>query len=92
LTAAILLNEYTMTDRGTFLSLATELTSKTFIYKASTDAEDDPLLNPAHLLIGKRAPNLEKAKALAEWLVSSRGQKVISGFKKNGEQLYSPAT
>lgn len=91
LTAAILLDEYTLTDRGTFLSLPADLTNRTVIYKAATDGADDQLLNPAHLLIGKLAPNPGTANAFAQWLVSSRGQDVIIGFKKNGQQLYSPA-
>ncbi|KAK3901584.1 hypothetical protein C8A05DRAFT_16257 [Staphylotrichum tortipilum] len=91
LTAAILLDEYTLTDRGTFLSLPANLTSKTTIYKASTDEADDPLLNPAHLLIGTKAPNPETAAAFAKWMVSTSGQDVVKGFKKNGQQLYSPA-
>ncbi|KAK1762047.1 hypothetical protein QBC33DRAFT_582020 [Phialemonium atrogriseum] len=91
LTAAILLDEYTLTDRGTFLSLPANMSSQTTIYKASTDDADDPLLNPAHLLVGEKAPNPETAKTFAEWLVSKRGQDVITGFKKNGQQLYSGA-
>ncbi|AEO58645.1 hypothetical protein MYCTH_2306121 [Thermothelomyces thermophilus ATCC 42464] len=91
LTAAILLDEYTLTDRGTLLSLPTNLMSKTTVYKASTDEADDPLLNPAHLLIGAKAANAETAQSFADWLVSPAGQDVIKGFKKNGEQLYSPA-
>ena len=91
LTAAILLNEYTLTDRGTFLSLPSDLTNRTTVYKASTDDESDPLLNPAHLLVGARAQNPDVAKAFAQWLVGSRGQGFIIGFKKNGQQLYTPA-
>ncbi len=91
MTAAILLDEYTLTDRGTFLSLPTSLTSQTTIFKAASDDADDPLLNPAHLLVGARAPNLQTAKAFAQWIVSSAGQGVIKGFTKNGEQLYSVA-
>lgn len=91
LTAAILLQEYTITDRGTILSIDTELSNKTTIYKAGSDEADDLLLNPAHLLVGANAPNPEKAVAFAEWLISPRGQDVIAGFEKNGEQLYSPA-
>ena len=91
LSAAILLDEYTLTDRGTFLSLPANLTSETSIYKAATDEADDALLNPAHLLVGARAPNPKTAKAFAEWMVSPAGQNVVKGFKKNGEQLYTPA-
>jgi ABC-type tungstate transport system permease subunit len=91
LTAAILLDEYTLTDRGTFLSLPANLTSQTTIYKAATDDANDPLLNPAHLLIGAKAPNPETAEAFAQWIVSAAGQEVIKNFEKNGEQLYTPA-
>lgn len=92
LTATILLSEHTITDRGTYLSISQDLQRQTTIYKASTDDADDPLLNPAHLLIGTRAKNKAVSKAFAEWMVEKGGgQAVIVGFKKNGEQLYSPA-
>jgi ABC-type tungstate transport system permease subunit len=61
------------------------------IYKAATDNENDPLLNPAHLLVGKRASNLTLAYQFAEWATSPNGQNVITNFKKNGQQLYSGA-
>jgi ABC-type tungstate transport system permease subunit len=73
------------------LSLPANLTSQTTIFKASTDEADDPLLNPAHLLVGAKAPNPKTAAAFAEWIISPAGQDVIKGFKKNGEQLYTPA-
>lgn len=85
------LEEYTITDRGTILSLDPALANQTVIYKAGTDDAADPLLNPARLLIGTKAPNPETAQAFADWLVSPAGQAVVSGFQKNGEQLYSPA-
>ncbi|KAL7943783.1 hypothetical protein V8C42DRAFT_100954 [Trichoderma barbatum] len=91
LTAAILLEEYTITDRGTMLSLDAKLRNETVIYKAGSDNADDPLLNPAHLLVGKKAPHAKVANDFAKWLVSKRGQDVIIGFKKDGQQLYSPA-
>ncbi|KAF7345450.1 Extracellular solute-binding protein family 1 [Mycena venus] len=67
------------------------LQKQTVIYKASTDDADDPLLNPAHLLVGKRAQNKAIAYQFAKWAVSSSGQKVITSFQKNGQQLYSGA-
>ncbi|KAK7414257.1 hypothetical protein QQX98_006854 [Neonectria punicea] len=91
LTAAIKLEEYTITDRGTILSLDEELRNETFIYKAGSDKANDALLNPAHLLIGKKAPNADDALKFAKWLVSSKGQAVVTGFKKDGEQLYTGA-
>ena len=94
MTAAILLQEYTVTDRGTFLSLPTNLTGQTVIYKAATDNANDLLLNPAHLLVGKKAAHARIANDFATWVTSATGQKVITGFKKNGQQLYTgvPAT
>lgn len=91
LTAAILLQEYTVTDRGTYLSLPVSLTNQTVIYKAATDDANDLLLNPAHLLVGKKAAHARTVSSFATWVVSARGQKVITDFKKNGQQLYSPA-
>ncbi|KAL6901241.1 hypothetical protein GGI43DRAFT_404334 [Trichoderma evansii] len=91
LTAAILLDEYTITDRGTILSLDAKLRNQTVIYKAGSDNADDPLLNPAHLLVGKKAPHPKVASDFAKWVVGKRGQAVITGFKKAGQQLYSPA-
>ncbi|KAL0930729.1 extracellular tungstate binding protein [Colletotrichum truncatum] len=91
LTAAIQLKEYTLTDRGTYLSLTSNLTSQTVIYKAASDNETDPLLNPAHLLVGNKARNLTIAQQFADWAIGPRGQDVIGNFEKNGQQLYSKA-
>ncbi|KAJ5679336.1 hypothetical protein N7462_007580 [Penicillium macrosclerotiorum] len=91
LTAAITLGEYTLTDRGTYLSISPELQSQTTIYKAATDSASDPLLNPAHILIGKDAKNEKMADQFAQWAISAEGQHVITSFKKNGQQLYTGA-
>lgn len=91
LKAAILLDEYTITDRGTYLSIPKSMQNQTVIYKAATDDASDPLLNPAHILIGKGAKNEKMADKFTHWTVSAEGQKVITSFKKGGEQLYSAA-
>ncbi|MCJ1474352.1 hypothetical protein MMC13_003010 [Lambiella insularis] len=70
LTAAILLNEYTITDRGTYLSIDSSLQSQATIFKASTDNATDPLLNPAHLLVGAKAAHPTIADKFAKWLNS----------------------
>ncbi len=67
------------------------MANRTVIYKAGTDDASDPLLNPAHLLVGAKARNPDRAVAFAEWVVSDRGQSVIAGFQKNNQNLYSPA-
>ncbi|QSS48746.1 extracellular tungstate binding protein [Histoplasma capsulatum var. duboisii H88] len=89
--AASMLEEYTITDRGTFLSVSQEVRDNIVIYKEGSDHADDPLLNPAHLLIGAQAQDLQLAKEFAKWVVGSRGQKVILAFKKGGKQLYTGA-
>ena len=91
MTAAISLQEYTLTDKGTYLSLDTSLQNQATIYKAATDNADDVLLNPAHLLVGKKAAYPDIADAFAEWVVSTDGQNVITNFQKNGQQLYTGA-
>ncbi|KAF1365619.1 hypothetical protein EJ07DRAFT_150133 [Lizonia empirigonia] len=94
LSTASLLKEYTLTDRGTFLSLEQlqpNLTNALSQFKAGTDSEDDPLLLPGHLLVGRKARNATLAYQFADWATSARGQGVITGFQKNGKQLYSRA-
>ena len=91
LTAAVLLNEYTITDRGTFLSIDPSLQNQTTIYKAATDSATDPLLNPAHTLIGANATNAQMANTFTQWAISSEGQAVITGFEKNSQELYTAA-
>ncbi|KAK6348677.1 hypothetical protein TWF718_006465 [Orbilia javanica] len=92
LTAAALLKEYTITDRGTYLSVDSSIAKKTVIYKAATDNATDPLLNPAFLLIGKKATNLGTVNNFKKWVVDKKlGQKSIIAFKKSGQQLYTGA-
>jgi len=94
LQAASLLSEYTLTDYGTWLSSPSSVTSSLEIYRKGSDDADDPLLNPAHVLLGAKADPTHAAisKSFMEWVVSEAGgQKVVAEFKKNGEVLYSPA-
>ncbi|RDA94717.1 hypothetical protein CP533_6773 [Ophiocordyceps camponoti-saundersi (nom. inval.)] len=91
LTMAMEMNAYTLTDRGTLLSVNQTVREQVVIYSKGTDNEDDVLLNPAHLLIGAKGNNQEMSKAFAEWLVDEKGQSVIAGFEKNGEKLYTRA-
>ncbi|KAF3000680.1 hypothetical protein E8E13_001525 [Curvularia kusanoi] len=94
LSTASLLKEYTLTDRGTFLSLQQlqpNLTAALKQYKVGTDDESDPLLLPGHLLVGNKARNGTLAQQFAKWATSTRGQSVVTGFNKNGTQLYSAA-
>lgn len=87
------MNEYTLTDRGTWLSSSSQVTDALNIYKRGD--EDDPqglLLNPAHCLQGTNAPQTDLASSFMDWVISDDGgQEVVATFKKNGENLYTPA-
>lgn len=55
-------------------------------------AEDDPLINPAHALVGTLAENRQQADAFLEWLQSYEGgRKIIREFAVNGTVLFSCA-
>ena len=50
------------------------------------------MLNPARVLVGTHGRNKELANAFADWMVrDDGGQKVVEGFKINGEVAYSKA-
>jgi ABC-type tungstate transport system permease subunit len=91
LEAAASLQEYTLTDRGTFLSVNAKVESQLTIYKKGTNSSDDPLLLPAHILVGSNAQNAKMAQEFAVWVTSEAGQGVIRDFKKKNQQVYSPA-
>lgn len=92
LEAAIRLGEFTITDRGTYLTLQSQkkaLTDLTTVYKSG---EDDPaLLNPGHLLISTKSRDTKLARDFVEWTNSEMGQTVIANFHKgDGVCLYKP--
>jgi ABC-type Fe3+ transport system substrate-binding protein len=59
---------------------------------AGSDAENDPLLNPAYALVGKHAQNKKLADEFVDWLVSwSGGQRVIERFEAGRVRVYSKA-
>jgi tungstate transport system substrate-binding protein len=81
-------NDYTMTDRGTWLN-----------FKNRGDLvilqQGDPVLFNQYsvmLINPQKHPHLKHAAArkVADWLVSTEGQKVIAGYKLNGEELFFP--
>jgi ABC-type tungstate transport system permease subunit len=43
------------------------------------------------MLVGKKASNMQMADKFTQWVISDEGQAVITGFKKNGKQLYTAA-
>lgn len=95
--AASLLKEYTVTDRGTWLSTPEKYTKQLVIYNEGNDENpQDPLLNPAFFLIGTKASDRKLAKDFVDWVTSSNGQGVIENFKgklggNSGESLYTGA-
>jgi ABC-type tungstate transport system permease subunit len=83
LEAASLLSEYTLTDRGTWLPSPRSVTSQLKIFKTGTDDANDPLPNPAHVLLGSNANANDKdiVNALIKWVLSEPGgQYVVSSL------------
>ncbi|RDW80191.1 hypothetical protein BP6252_04829 [Coleophoma cylindrospora] len=92
LKAAAQLGEYTITDKGTWLAIDSWIRDSMEIFKAGADEEDDPLLNPAHILVGTRGANREMAHKFADWMIRrDGGQKIVEDFEHNGVRLYSTA-
>ncbi len=79
-------NAYTMSDRGTWLS---------FNNKAELDvlvAGDKRLFNPYGVILvnPQRFSHIKHkdGQTFIDWLISPEGQAAISGYKRNGEQLF----
>lgn len=84
-----MLHEYTLTDRGTWLSSCEEVRSSLSIFAKGEDISE--LLNPAHVLLGKLAAK-DEPNFFLEWVkLPDGGQKVVKDFEKEGQQLYSAA-
>jgi tungstate transport system substrate-binding protein len=82
------LGAYTLTDRGTWLSMRAKLPLKILV-------EGDPrLYNPYGVIAVHpgRYPdvNYEGAMAFIAWITSPQGQKMISHYRVNNEQLFTP--
>lgn len=94
-----MLSEYTLTDKGTWLSTTKEVRSALSIFAEGGDTDpDDPLLNPAHVILGANARPADEViwKKFMEWVeLPGGGQNVAKDFKKppglGGVELYSPA-
>jgi hypothetical protein len=106
-TAAAKLGEYTITDRGTWLSTSASITSQLVRYNEGQDdptqsnagqpeGPADPLLNPAFFLTGAKVcdSNKQLADDFLTWVISEQGQKVIEDFRGTAsptEWLYTRA-
>lgn len=90
LKAAIILGEYTITDRGTYLTLQNQeesITDGIDIYKSGENIPE--LLNPADIIISKKVEDKDLASDFVKWVLSEDGQKVIVNFHKaDGFCLY----
>ena len=95
LTAASLLQVYTLSDRGTFLTLQSQnksIADNLVLYRRGEDDDPaDPLLNPAAVLLGRQVceKNLELAQNFVTWMVDPEGgQAVVKNFQKPGTTGY----
>ncbi len=77
---------YTLTDRGTYLSLAEGLELDVLVEK------DRRLLNIYSVIVVNDARNFEGAKEFAAWVSSEAGLNAIAGYGREqfGESLYEP--
>ncbi|KAL8277122.1 hypothetical protein RQP46_010450 [Phenoliferia psychrophenolica] len=100
LSAASLLGEYTLTDKGTYLTLQASnhnLTDALAVYKMGNDTDPgDLLLNPASVLLSAKicGRNEALAEEFMEWMArADGGQAVVAAFVQPGamEVLYSSA-
>ena len=88
LNTATMMEAYTLTDRGTWLSMRGRLDLRVMV------EGDDRLRNQygITLVSAERHPHVkaEPARRFAEWLLSPAGQAAIDGFAIDGERLFIP--
>ncbi|MBT8447273.1 MAG: substrate-binding domain-containing protein [Gammaproteobacteria bacterium] len=79
---------YTLTDRGTWLAMRAKLPLR-LVYQG-----DESLVNIYSVMLGNPAvyPELNHAAAerFSTWLQSERAQRLIGGFRVDGEPLFIP--
>ena len=80
------LQGYTLTDRGTWLAMQDKLDLALLV------EGDDRLFNPYQVILVNPERyddlNTEGARALAQWLISDKGQALIDDFRLNGQVLF----
>jgi tungstate transport system substrate-binding protein len=79
---------YTLADRGTYLSMKDKIALQVLV-------EGDPeLFNPYGIIAVNpdRHPhvNYEAAMRFIAWITSTEGQRIIGGFKREGQLLFFP--
>jgi len=82
------MNAYTLTDRGTFLTMQHKLTSKIVL------AGDPPVHNPYTIMAVNPARHAGarylEAMQLIAWVTSREGQQIIRDFRVAGEPVFIP--
>ncbi len=82
------LEGYTLSDRGTFLSMMDSIDLVVLV------EGDENLFNPYGIIAVNPAlhehVNYDGAMSLISFLTSGQGQSIIGDFRKNGEQLFYP--
>ena len=92
LKAATLLEEYTLTDRGTLLSSPDPVHTVAWIHRICTNNPNDQLFLPARLLINSRATHVNLAASFAKWItIEILGQRIMADFKLQWRISYSEA-
>lgn len=82
------LRAYTLTDRGTWLEMSDGLSLKSLV-------EGDPRLHNPYSVIAvnpDRHPGVDQraATVFIEWIRSAGVQRLIDGYRKHGEQFFTP--
>jgi tungstate transport system substrate-binding protein len=77
---------YTLTDRGSYLALASGLRLETLV------EGDSRLANPYSVIVVKSAKNAQGARAFAGWITGTEGQRIIGEFGRHrfGTPLFEP--
>ena len=91
---------YTLTDRGTYLSMQEKLPNLTILVGGQNLAEnkDKALLNPYGVLAvnPEKHPNVnaDLANQFVEWIIAAETQKIIGGYgaDKFGQPLFYPSS
>jgi ABC-type tungstate transport system permease subunit len=92
LRAAAALQEYTLIDKGAFLSADVSVQEAVQVFIMGTDDACDKLLNPARVLRSAYTIDEALAKEFMAWMRSDKGgQEVVRNFAVRGNKLYSEA-
>ncbi|MFH7324982.1 substrate-binding domain-containing protein [Desulfurivibrio sp. C05AmB] len=87
---------YTLADRGTWLKLKKDMKNLSILLEGPLKAGDPRLMNPYGIIavnpMFNASANYTLAMAYIAFVTSNIGQKLISKYKFNGDQLFVPDT